>query len=104
MSSRIISFVKFVGLGDFCRRERPHLNMTQSATAFPGGEAQRLVPAGLNACCDPPVAVRDSDNLLFIDQASDHLVGDADTETIPGLVLIADGTGRLVLRGVHPIE
>ena len=104
ISSQPSSFIKLVSLGDFRRSERPDLDMAQCAGGFPGGEAQRLVPAGLDAGRNSPVAMIDGDDLLVIDQATDHLVGDADAEAVPGLVLIAERAGRLVLRGVHPIE
>ena len=104
ISSQLSSFIKLVSLDDFRRRERPDLDMTQCNGGFPGGEAPRLLPAGLDAGRNPPVAMIDGDDLLVIDQATDHLVGDADAEAVPGLVLISERAGRLVLRGVHPIE
>ena len=73
ISSQLSSFIKLVSLGDLRRRERPDLDMTQCDGGFPGGEAQRLVPAGLDPRRDPPVAVIDGDDLLVVDPAADHL-------------------------------
>jgi hypothetical protein len=76
----MLAYLKLVSLDDFHHRERPDLDLTQCAGGFPGGEAQRLVPAGLDAGRNPPVAMIDGDDLLVIDQATDHLIDMATPE------------------------
>src|SRR5208337_3067564 len=49
ISSQLSSSIKLVSLDDFRHRERPDLDMTQCNGGFPGGEAPRLLPAGLDA-------------------------------------------------------
>ena len=46
--------------------------------------------AGLDPGADVAVLVVDGDDLLVVDPAADHLVGDPDAEPVPGLVLVLE--------------
>src|SRR5262245_29142802 len=90
----LVLFLELVGLCNLCRCEWADLDVSKRARRFPGGEPQRLIAASLDPGAHAPALMIDVDQLLVVDPAPDHLVGDSYAKSIPGLFLVAERMGR----------
>src|SRR6185312_16253601 len=85
-------------------REVADLDLAEGAGGLPGGEPER--PAGVDL--DPRVDVAPlgagGEGRLVVDPAADGAIRDVEAEAVPGLVLVVDERGRLVLGGVGAAE